>query len=329
MHSHFAGVGLTAAALLCGSAAASAHVVAGARVFTVTLTIDDPGVAEEVYLPAFTYLRNGAEGGSGPSHDYDFGFEYDKTITPHTALIFNDGYDVQQTNGAKTQAGFENLFITGKWQAFTNAEHEFVASLGIIREFGGTGTSHTGGDRYGSTAPTGYFGKGLGDLRIGLARPLAITGELSYIIADRELKQTGPSAQAPSTNSAPFTSGIAAQFNNGNNNSWSGGLTLQYSIPYLQSQVKDVGLRGILSDLIPVVEVDWTSPASSPSSQGTTWTVAPGAIYLTEWGEVGVEALIPLNRATGTTMGAVALVHLFLDDLLPNSLGKPLIPYKE
>ena len=44
---------------------------------------------------------------------------------------------------------------------------------------------------------------------------------------------------------------------------------------------------------------------------------------------MGVEALIPLNRATGTTVGAVALVHLFLDDLLPNSLGKPLIPYKE
>lgn len=329
MHHRFTGGLLPAAALLCGTTAASAHVVAGARVFPVTLTIDDPGVADEVSLPAFTYVRNGAGSGSGPSHDYDFGFEYDKTITPDTALIFNDGYDVQRFNGAKTQTGFENLFITGKWQAYTSAEHEFVVSLGIIRELGGTGTTHTGGDRYGSTAPTGYFGKGFGDLPIGFARPLAVTGELSYIVADKELKQIGPTAQASSTSSAPFTSGIAAQFSNGNNNSWSGGLSVQYSIPYLQSQVKDVGLRGILSNIIPVVEVDWTSPASSPSSQGTTWTVAPGAIYLTEWGEVGLEALIPLNRATGTTVGAVALVHFFLDDLLPNSLGKPLIPYKE
>ena len=320
---------LAATALLCADGAASAHVVAGSRVFPVTLTIDDPGVADEVSLPAFTYVRNGAENGSGPSHAFDFGFASDKTVTPNTALILNDGYDVQQVNGAKTQAGFENLFITGKWQAFTDAEHEFVVSLGVIRELGGTGTTHTGGDRYGSTAPTGYFGKGLGDLPIGFARPLAITGELSYVVADKALKQTAPAAQPASTNNAPFTSGLAGQFNNGTNNAWSGGLTVQYSIPYLQSEVKDLGLRGIGANLIPTVEVDWTSPASSPSSQGTTWTVAPGLIYLAEWGEVGVEALIPLNRATGTTVGAVALVHFFLDDLLPNSLGKPLIQYRE
>ena len=315
--------GWLAATLLCSSTAAYAHVVAGDRVFPVTLTIDDPGVADEVSLPAFTYTRSGADGGTGPTHEFDNGFEYDKTITPTTALILNDGYDVLQTNGSKTEAGFENLFITGKWQAYTNAEHEFVVSLGIIREIGGTGTTHTGGDRYGSTAPTGYFGKGLGDLAIGYARPLAVTGELSYVIADHKLKQA--EAASPSTLSTPFTTGIAAQFNNGNNNAWSGGVTVQYSIPYLQSEVKDVGLRGMLANLIPVVEVTWSSPASTPSSQGTTWTVAPGVIYLARWGELGVEALIPANPATGTTVGAVALVHFFLDDLLPNTLGKPLI----
>ena len=314
--------GWLAAALLCGSAAAHAHVVAGSRVFPVTLTIDDPGVADEVSLPAFTYTRSGADGGSGPTHEFDAGFEYDKTITPRTALIFNDGYDVLQTNGAKTQAGFETLFITGKWQAYTSAEHEFVASLGIIREVGGTGTSHTGADRYGSTAPTGYFGKGLGDLAIGYARALAVTGELSYVVADHKLKQV--EAASPSTLSTPFNSGIAAQFNNGNNNAWSAGVSVQYSLPYLQSQVKDVGLRGVLAKLVPVVEVTWSSPASSPSSQGTTWTVAPGVIYLAQWGELGAEALIPANRAAGTTVGAVALVHFFLDDLLPNTLGTPL-----
>ena len=237
---------------------ASAHVIAGDRVFPVTLTIDDPGVSDEVSIPAFTYARTGSNGGSGPGHDFDFGFEYDKTITSNTAIILNDGYDVNQTNGSKTQAGFENLYVTGKWQAYTNAAHEFVVSLGVIREIGGTGTTHTGGDRFGSTAPTGYFGKGLGDLPIGLLRPLAITGELSYVIADHKLKSF---QQAPSsTPNSPFDTGIAAQFNNGNNNAWSGGLTIQYSIPYLQSQVKNVGLPGFLGNLIPVVEVTWSSP---------------------------------------------------------------------
>ena len=309
-----------AATVIAAGHPARAHVIAGARVFPVTLTFDDPGVSDEASLPAFSYTRSAANGGSGPGHEVDLGFEYDKTITPNTALIFNDGYDIQQMNGAKTQAGFENLYVTGKWQAYTNAPHEFVVSLGIIREIGGTGTTHTGGDRLGSTSPTGYFGKGLGDLPVPALRPFAITGELSYTIADRELK----SMDAAPAMSSPFVTGLPAQYNNGNNNAWSGGLSLQYSIPYLQSQVKDVGLRGVLGNLIPIVEVTWSSPASSPSAQGTTWTAAPGVIYLAQWGEIGVEALVPLNKTTGTNVGAVGLVHFFFDDLFPTSIGRPI-----
>ena len=58
------------------------------------------------------------------------GGSYDKTITPTTALILNGGYDINQTNGSKTQTGFEDIVVTGKWQAYTNAAHEFVVSLG-------------------------------------------------------------------------------------------------------------------------------------------------------------------------------------------------------
>ena len=303
--------------VLCLMAAtpASAHVIAGARVFPVTLTFDDPGVSDEASLPAFAYSRSGADGGSGPTHEYDYGFEYDKTITPNTALIFNDGYDVLQTEGAKTQAGFENLFITGKWQFLTNAAHEFVASVGVSRELGGSGTTHVGADRYGSTAPIGYVGKGFGDLPAGWLRPFAVTGELSYTFADKGLNTISPASDS-----------MMAAYNNGNANAWAAGMSLQYSIPYLQSQVRDLGLPGFLGKMIPLVEFTWTSPATSPSSNGTTWTAAPGIIYLAQWGEVGAEALIPMNRAAGTNVGAVALVHIFLDDLLPNSLGRPLLP---
>jgi hypothetical protein len=308
---------VAAAILLAWHASpANAHVIAGNRVFPVTLTFDDPGVSDEASLPALNYQRSGADGGSGPGHEVDLGFEFDKTITPTTALIINGGYDIQQMNGSKTQTGWENLVITGKWQAYTNAQHEFVASLGIQREIGGTGTTHTGADRYGSTSPTAYFGKGLGDLPIGLLRPLAITGELSYTFADKKLK----SAQVAD----PDSGLISSQFNNGSNNAWNGGMSIQYSIPYLQSQVKDYGLPNFIGNLVPLVEVTWSSPASTPSAQGTTWTVAPGVLYMAQWGEVGLEALIPVNKAAGTNVGVAALFHIFFDDLYPNSLGKPL-----
>ena len=307
-----------AAAVLLVPRPAPAHVIAGVRVFPVTLTIDDPGTADEASLPALTYTRSGVGGGTGPGHEVDGGFEYDKTITPYTALILNGGYDIQQVNGSKTQAGFENLYVTAKWEALLYPAHEFVASVGVIREIGGTGTTHTGGDRYGSTSPTGYFGKGLGDLPIGWLRPFAVTGELGYTVADRELKQVAPPVSA-----TPFDSGLAAQFNNGANNAWSGGLSVQYSLPYLQSQVRDVGLGRFLGSLVPLVELTWSSPASTPSAQGTIWRAAPGVIYMARWGEVGLEALVPLNRASGSNVGAVGLVHFFFDDLFPRTIGKP------
>ncbi len=109
-----------------------------------------------------------------------------------------------------------------------------------------------------------YFGKGLGDLPIGFARPLAVTGELSYTIADRKLKPLQQARHGRRT----VRHRHRAQFNNGNNNAWAGGFSVQYSLPYLQSQVKNVGLPSILGDLIPVVEVTWSSPAGSPSSAG-------------------------------------------------------------
>jgi hypothetical protein len=205
--------------LLVSGIPAHAHVVVGNRVFPVTMTFDDPGVGDEVTLPQFTWQRS-----AGPQNDYQVQWEFDKRITDTTAIIYNHGYDFLGLAGSKRHTGFENVAVTGKWQAFTFPDHEFVVSLGVIREFaGGAGTAEIGGDTFGSTSPTLYFGKGLGDLPIGLARPLAITGEFSQSIPDHRLNTAGD--------------------NNGNPYTFQGSLSLQYSLPYLQSQVKDRARR--------------------------------------------------------------------------------------
>ncbi len=319
-------VACAACALVAGATPAAAHVIAGARVFPVTLTFDDPGVSDEASFPSFQYTRTGANGGTGPTHEVDLGFEYDKTITDNTALIINDGYDVVHTENSGTEAGWENLVITGKWQAWTNAPHEAVVSLGVIREIGGTGTDHVNGNRFGSTTPTVYGGKGFGDVPADWVRPFAVSGELGYTIADTELKRTAPANPAQGI-AASFTAASfnAASFNDGNSNAWFGAFSVQYSIPYLQSQVRNVGIGGIFAKMIPIVEFTWSSPASQPSNGATSWIAAPGVIYLAQWGELGVEALVPLDHAAGTNVGAVGLVHFFFDDLFPHSIGKPLL----
>jgi len=300
---------------LAGSSTASAHAICGSRFFPVTLTLDDPGVADEASIPSFTYLNNAASG----SHEYDFNFEWDKRITPEFGFAINYGWNVYQTNHAPTTTGWENLVVTAKYAKCVSEDHELILAAGVQREFGRTGTISTGADNYGSTAPTVYFGKGLGDLPVPYLRPIAITGELSYTVADVGLKATQV------TN--PITGLMTQQFNSGTSNQWFGAVSIQYSLPYLQSQVKDLGLPGWLGRMIPVVEISVTSPATKPNVTPTTWTIAPGAIYVSNWYQIGVELLIPANKAAGSNVGLIALFHVYLDDLLPNSvLGRPLFP---
>jgi hypothetical protein len=102
-------------------------------------------------------------------------------------------------------------------------------------------------------------------------------------------------------------------------------VTLQYSIPYLQSSVKNLGLGQPFSNLIPVVEFPMNTCTAGPCSGQTTGTINPGFIWLNRWGQLGIEAQIPVNRASGHHTGVLLQAHLYLDDIFPNSVGKPLI----
>jgi hypothetical protein len=118
---------------------------------------------------------------------------------------------------------------------------------------------------------------------IGLLRPLALTGTLGYTFADKKLKVIGtdPDSGDP-------------LFNNGISNQWSGGLSLQYSMRYLQTQVKDLGLPDFVNKLTPVVEVAWSSPAQT--NQPIRSSCSAWADHTADSYALSVEALIPGNR---------------------------------
>lgn len=317
---------LQSIAALCGAGAAClhagpalAHAVCGSRVFPVTLTLDDPGVADELTLPQIAYTRAAADGGPGPGHDTSVQFEYDKRLTDEFGFAFNDDYNINQTNNAKTQTGWDDLTVTGKWAKCIDPDDDFQLGFGIIREFGRTGTSHIGSDEFGNTAPTVYLGKGLDEMPVPMLQPLQFTGELSYALTDKAIKTT--------TQVDPMTGVSSARTNDGGANQWIGSFSVQYSIPYLQNQIKDFGLPEPLAHLIPVAEFDWTSPTTSGGHGPTTWTLAPGFIYLRTWYQIGIEALIPLNKGAGTNVGAIVQFHVFLDDLYPHGIGAPLLDW--
>jgi hypothetical protein len=56
-----------------------------------------------------------------------------------------------------------------------------------------------------------------------------------------------------------------------------------------------------------------------------TGTINPGVIWVGNYYQVGVEAIVPVNRASGTSIGAIAQLHLYLDDIFPRGIGRPLL----
>ena len=275
---------------------AQAHVVCGNRIFPTTLTMDDPGVGDEVSLPTlqFTPTPN--------SQNNSYGFEWDKTITKDLTLAVNDDYATQRS-ASQHLAGSDNLTLTLKDQhpCLTRYSHEeAVWSIGVIRLIPGTGSAllrNAGAiATFGSTAPTFYFGKGMGALTNGALRPIAITGEVSRVFSDRQ-------------NLSP--------------NAWNYAASLQYSMPYYQQNVKALNIPQWLTRLTPLVEVAMTTP-----DLGTpTGTIAPGFLYDAPSWQLGAEAVIPANNATRQMQGTGFIIqyHVFLDTYYKSWFGRPLI----
>src|SRR4051812_43117551 len=223
--------------------------VAGIRGFPSTPLIDGPQVGDDISLPTVTIQRQGATAELGPSWQYGVSIELEKRITENLGVSVGTGYTIRTTRGDKTRTGLQNVSAGVKYQAWISAPHEATVSIGVVREFGRTGTTHIGADEFGSTTPMIYSGKGMGDLPIPALRPFAITGTLGYSIADKKLKATVDTDSSPSG-----VTGIASRsFNNGLSNRWVGGLAFQYDMVYLKSQMRDFGLPDFVNKITPLV----------------------------------------------------------------------------
>ena len=96
------------------------------------------------------------------------------------------------------------------------------------------------------------------------------------------------------------------------------GFALEYSLIYLQEQVKDIGLRAPFDRLIPLIEFSFDTPLNRRQSGETTGTINPGVIWFGRYLQLGLELQIPVNRESGKNVGLLAQVHFYLDDILPN-----------
>ena len=77
---------------------------------------------------------------------------------------------------------------------------------------------------------------------------------------------------------------------------------------------------------VPITEFSFKTETSNfDRNERTTGTINPGLLYISDKYQLGVEAVIPINRASGEDVGVIANLHLFLEDIFPETLGKPLL----
>jgi len=278
------------------AAAAHAHGIVGDRFFPPTIATDDPFATDELMLPSVSYFKSPAGDGSPAVGTTDVGFEFDKEIFPKFALGISGDWLNQKPDGQRASRGFDNFAVSAKYQLWQSDKHEAIFSFGGEWEIGGTGSKQVGADSASTFSPAIYFGKGLGGLPESLkyARPFAVTGTLAEDL---------PNSAAP--------------------DSLEWGFALEYSLPYLQSEVKDIGLPTPFKQMIPLVEFSFDTPENRSGGR-TTGTINPGILYESRYFQIGAEAIIPVNSQTGNEVGAIVQVQFFIDSIFPKVFGHPL-----
>ncbi len=296
------------AALLLTPRSSPAHGFAGGRFFPATLTTDDPFVADELSLPTLQTFHTPDSGGT---REFDASIDIAKTITPY--LDIEVGIDEVNLfpHAGRNKTGFSNLELGSKFQFYVSAPHETILSLGVDIDVGGTGSRQVGRDPFTTFSPGLFFGKGFGDLpdTVSFLRPLALTGNISVDIpTSARTRSFGDVDPATGLRDVDVDHNVVALETN---------FALEYSLIYLQDNVKNIGLRAPFNRLIPLVEAVITTPLDRGQDGLTTASINPGVIWSGSYYQIGVEALIPVNARSGSRVGALVQFHIYLDDLLP------------
>jgi len=285
------------AAVTVGSAAAHAQTpddtgTSSGRDFPKTLTLDEPGIDDEMSLPTASRIRQGAGAQTA------LAFEIDKRITERLDVQVNGGW---QSDAAAD--GWQDFELTTKYVALSRPATETLLTVGITRLLGHSGALRIGAAPVSGTVPTLYLGQGFGATALPAAlRPFAITATLGYLVPDR-----------------PRAAGVSLP------QQLQLGASVQYSLGTLAPLIGAAGWPDVAARLIPIVEFTYNAPTTdSAGSDARQGYLAPGVIYAGDGYQLAAEALLPLTQASGNGVGVIAQLNVSFRILELGRLARPL-----
>jgi hypothetical protein len=308
--SELRGALVTGAGLALQFASAQAHGIAGNRLFPATLTFDDPAVADEFVGPVISRDKHPGPV-EGKVLDTTVGASLTRLLLPELAIMADSNWTEHDRKALRSETGFGPTHLSlKKGLLYENDPHETLVSASLAWGIAGLGNPAVHDTPYNVVAPGIFFGRGLGDLPDSLAslRPFGFTGALSVDFPTSRTSRVPPSV-APLGNPTILHTGIA----------------LEFSTLYLTDRFTGKPpTEEPLNQWVPMVEFEFDTPLDGGYGKKTAATMNPGIAYVFQTYQLSIEAIVPLNRRGGSSMGVRAGAVFFLDDLIPSLFGKPI-----
>lgn len=293
------------------------HGIAGNRYFPGTATFDDPAIADELILPSYTSFKHPVpEGGSAV--DNSFAGSFTRLLTPTIAVGADSNYTLRDRRGFGQQSGSGPTHLNVKGLLFEDDPHETLISASLSWGVGGLGDKSVGATSFSTFTPGLFAGRGFGDLpdELSWLRPFGIAGALAVTLP------TSSTSSAVGTDIAP---GRPSRLLLHNTNSVQWAFALEYSTLYLTDRFTGGPPKEEpLNQWVPLVEFSFDTPIGRGYGQKTIGTVGPGISYVAETFQLSTEAILPINRQSGSSAGVLFQALFFLDDLVPALFEHPI-----
>jgi hypothetical protein len=259
---------------------AQAHGYAGKRYFPPTIEVDDPFAADEVHMVAG---KRPARGDALSRRANVFSIGASVEVSEGLGFAIDTGYRAPNENLEPSRNGADNLVLSVKNELLIDETNELAVSIGLGVEIGGSGA--TGAKRANTFTPAFFYAKGFGSLPDSLWRwrPLAVTGVFGV--------EASTDSQQPTLLN------------------W--GFTVQYSLLYMQTHVRDLGLVAPFNRLVPVIEFPLKTCLNNACAGKTTGSFNPGVVWVGPHFNLALSLVKPINSTSGRGIGALLQFQRF------------------
>ncbi len=290
-------------------AIAFAHGTVGDYMFLEPIVADDANPKNELDIlrPEEIWTADGRQ--------FSLGFSFEKVLIPAPESMSNgvpggglvsieigSAWNYLSPRTGAPLSGFDDLELLPKWAFLTIPRHEFRLSLGA-KFILPTGNPSVEAQNHTQLGPEFLWAKGWGDLPnrgpLKYLRPFGFQGDFGYI---------------PALGGATWHEMFADN-------------VIEYSLPYLSNNVKDIGLEWPLRNMYLYTEFNYDQLITGPSAQTFPQIlITPGLVFMNYYVELSVATQFALNRATvhNNHAAVIGLLDLFIDDIFPWTNWTPL-----